>query len=80
MVVKTKSNAVTEFMEALKSDPHMPEWKIRQAHDEIRQSRRPLSYQNPPPRPPAQTTSAFVTASSDDAYPVPAHARSACEE
>ena len=36
--------------------------------------------QNPPPRPPAQETSALVTASSDDAYPVPAHARSACEE
>jgi len=35
--------------------------------------------QNPPPRPPAQETSALVTASSDDAYPVPAHARSACE-
>ena len=36
--------------------------------------------QNPPPRPPAQETSAFVTVSSDDAYPIPAHARSACEE
>jgi transposase len=36
--------------------------------------------QNPPPRPPAQETSALVTASSDDAYPIPAHARSACEE
>ena len=48
MVIRTKSNAVTEFMEPLKSDPHMPEWQIRQAHDAIRQSRRPLSYQNPP--------------------------------
>jgi integron integrase len=31
-----QENAVTEFMEALKSDPHMPEWQIRQAHDAIR--------------------------------------------
>ena len=36
--------------------------------------------QNPPPRPPAQETSVSVTESPDDAYPIPAHARSACEE
>lgn len=36
--------------------------------------------QNPPPRPPAQETSVSVSESSGDAYPIPAHARSACEE
>lgn len=29
-------NAVIEFIETLKSDPNMPDWQIRQAHDAIR--------------------------------------------
>lgn len=31
-----QENAVIEFIESLKSDPNMSDWKIRQAHDAIR--------------------------------------------
>ena len=53
----------------------MPGWRIIITRHRQQQS----TYQNPPPRPPAQEASVSASELSGDEHSIPAHARSACE-